>query len=56
MALTAKDVREFCGYLENCTDSQVQGVFDKETAANRLDYAELARSEAQRRGIMLDDA
>lgn len=51
--LTAKDISEFRGYLKNCTDRQVQGVFDKETLAGRADYAELARVEAEHRGMEL---
>lgn len=51
--LTASDIREFSGYLHNCSDQQVQGVYDKEKAAGRLAYAELAVREATRRGIPL---
>jgi hypothetical protein len=54
MAITASDMREFSGYLRNCTDRQVQGVYDKEKAADREEYAELAKLEADRRGIHLD--
>lgn len=53
--MNAKDMREFNGYLKNCTDRQVQGVYDKEKTAGRDDYAELARMEAERRGIQLDE-
>ncbi len=52
--MTARDMQEFRGYLKNCTDAQVQGVYDKEKAAGRDDYAELAVAEAERRGIELD--
>jgi hypothetical protein len=53
--MTAQDMREFRGYLKNCTDNQVQGVYDKEKAAGRDDYAELAKAEAERRGIYLEE-
>lgn len=53
--MNAKDMREFNGYLKNCTDRQVQGVYDKEKTAGRDDYAELARMEAERRGIQLGE-
>ena len=49
----AKDMREFRAYLRNCSDAQVQGVYDKEASAGRFDYAELAVAEAERRGIEL---
>lgn len=55
-AVSADDVREFNEYLHQCSDRQVQGVFDKERQrqAERSIYVELARTEAQRRGIDLD--
>lgn len=46
-----KDRREFRAYLAACTDAQVQGVYEKEHAAGREDYAALACEEAARRGI-----
>lgn len=52
--MTAADMKEFRLYLKHCTDAQVQGVYDKEKTADRLDYAELALAEAERRGISLD--
>lgn len=51
-ALTATDIREFRGYLKGCTDRQVLGVLDRETAAGRDAYAELARAEAEKRGLL----
>lgn len=54
MSLTARDIREFNGYLKGCTNAQVQGVYDKESQAGRDDYAELAIAEADRRGIVLE--
>lgn len=53
--ITAKDIREFNGYLKNCTDNQVRGVYEKERDAEREEYAELARAEAERRGIDLGE-
>ncbi len=44
---------EFRQYLVQCTDSQVQGVYDKEKAAGRECEQELAIAEAERRGIFL---
>ena len=41
--LTQRDISEFLEYLYACTDAQVEGVYEKETAAGRLAYAELAR-------------
>ena len=52
--LSARDVREFRGFLRNATDRQVQGIYDKEKGAGRDDYAELAVAEAERRGIVLE--
>ena len=52
--LSAKDIREFRGFLRNATDRQVQGIYDKEKRAGRDDYAELAVAEAERRGIELE--
>lgn len=43
--ITAKEVEDFCAYLRNCTDAQVQGVYDKEDKAGRRVYANLAMNE-----------
>ena len=51
--MNAKDIREFSAYLSQCTDAQVRGVYEKETAAERDDYAALAELEAAKRGIDL---
>lgn len=51
---SAKDIREFRGFLHQATDRQVQGIYDKEKRAGRDDYAELAVTEAESRGIELD--
>lgn len=52
-SLSASDIRDFNGYLANCTDRQVQGVHEKESAAHRSAYVALAEAEAGRRGISL---
>ena len=55
MAKMTKDERdEFRSYLRNCSDNQVQGVYDKEKAAGRKEEMRLAVEEAERRGIYLD--
>lgn len=46
-----QDKEEFEQYLKQCTARQVQGVLEKEKAAGRKDYAELAEQELQRRGL-----
>lgn len=45
MRPSLQDIREFKQYLRNCTDIQVQGVFNKETKAKRRAYAQLALDE-----------
>lgn len=49
--MTQKDKTEFKAYLRNCSDEQVQGVYEKERDARRRDYAELAKDEGYRRNI-----
>ena len=49
--MTAQDEREFRGYLRQCSDRQVIGVYEKERAASRTDYMRLAEIEAARRGL-----
>lgn len=49
--MTHKDKDEFRAYLRQCTDAQVQGVWEKEHRAKRHDYAELAKDEGYRRNI-----
>lgn len=51
MPITADDIREFTGYLRNCTDAQVRGVYEKEKQAGRDEYVALAEAEAERRGL-----
>lgn len=53
--LSARDIREFRGFLRQATDRQVQGIYNKEKRAGRDDYAELAIAEAETRGIVLDE-
>lgn len=53
--MNAYDKRDFKEYLRNCTDSQVRGVFEKENAAGREEYADMARTEAMHRGISLNE-
>ncbi len=52
--ISARDIREFRGFLRNASDRQVQGIYDKEKSAGRDEYAELAVAEADRRGIFLE--
>lgn len=51
--MTEQERNEFRGYLKNCTDAQVQGVYDKEKGAGRREEMGLAVAEAERRGIQL---
>ena len=48
--LKIKDI-EFKEYLRHCTNDQVQGVYEKERKAGRMEYAELAKYEGHRRNI-----
>jgi hypothetical protein len=49
------DREQFAAYLRQCTDAQLQGVYEKEkVAAKRHVYADLAAAEASRRGVILD--
>lgn len=51
--MNADDIRDFNGFLRNCTDAQIRGVYEKEKAADRDDYVALVEAEAARRGIDL---
>lgn len=42
---------DFRLYLRQCTDRQVYGVLDKERAAGREAYVQLALAELERRGL-----
>lgn len=57
MSLTADDIRDFNRYLKQCTNAQVQGVFEheKQRGGDGDQYAELARAEAEHRGIELEE-
>lgn len=46
------DLLDFQQYLAQCTDQQVQGVWEKERGAGRGDYAALARAELLKRGLL----
>lgn len=52
--LSAKDQREFNAFLHNATDRQLQGIYDKESAAGRDEYVALTEAEAERRGVKLE--
>lgn len=52
--MTKQERDNFKAYLRACSDNQVQGVYDKEKAANRSEEMELAVAEAERRGIELN--
>lgn len=47
--MTRRDAFEFRGYLRNCTDAQVFGVWSKEYDAQRYDFAALAAQELGKR-------
>jgi len=47
--LSKRDTDEFKAYLRNCTDAQVLGVIEKEHAAGRRAYENLARDEQMNR-------
>ena len=54
--LSDRDYTEFRGYLRNCTDAQVRGVYEKEREAGRTEYRRLAEQEANARGIEVREA
>lgn len=49
--MTNQDREEFKGYCQGCTDSQLRNVYNKEKAARRRGYADIARAELERRGL-----
>ena len=49
--MTLADMRDFRQYLKQCTDAQVQGVYDKEKKALRHIYAELACAQEPSGGV-----
>ena len=46
---------EFRMYVRGLTDSQVYHVWIKEEAAMREEYAEIAKAELDRRGVIMED-
>lgn len=52
--MSKRDRDDFTAYVRHCTNAQVQGVYDKEHAAGRVQYARLAIEEATRRDMFLD--
>lgn len=52
--MSKSDRENFRLYLRQCTNNQVIGVYQKEVAACREEYVELAYNEASRRGIELE--
>jgi len=53
--ISKSDRADFAAYLRQCSDTQVQGVFEKEKRARRQVCVNLARAEAARRGIILSE-
>jgi hypothetical protein len=51
MPVTKQDKREFRGYCEQCTDSQLRNVYAKETLARRTGYANIAREVMSERNL-----
>lgn len=49
--MTTRARKVFRQYLQACTDAQVLGVLEKERAAGRQEYAELAQQEAEHRNL-----
>jgi len=47
--ISADDIWDFNGYLQNCTESQVHGVLAKEKKAGGEEYVALAEAELERR-------
>lgn len=50
--MSEQDKEEFLLYLAACTDNQVLGVLEKERAAGRGEFVELAKEEATKRGLI----
>lgn len=51
--LTAQNIRSFSAFLDNASDKQLQGIYDRERAAGRAAYVELVKNEARSRGVDL---
>lgn len=52
--MTRKERSDFLSYLHNCTDAQVQGVWEKEHRGGRRTEQRLAEAEAKRRGFSIE--
>lgn len=50
-APTQREREEFRDYCRSVTDRQLVAVYEKERAANRRVYAQIAKDEAERRQI-----
>lgn len=50
--MTHKDRYEFKSYCRGVTDTQLWGVYSKERDAQRWEYADIAKDELVRRGIL----
>ncbi len=46
---TKKDLAEFAAYCRTATDNQLRNIEERELAARRKYYADIAREEIQRR-------
>lgn len=42
---------DFKAFCRNASDQQLRAIYDKETAAGRIIYADIAQAEAARRGV-----
>jgi hypothetical protein len=49
--VTRRDINQFQQYLRQCTDRQVIGVYEKERAAGRRAYVQLAALEMAKRRL-----
>lgn len=50
--MTKQDEIQFTAFCLNATDNQLWNIWAKEKAANRADYARLARAELRVRGFI----
>ena len=51
--LNAQDIRKFCSFLDNATDQQLRGIYERERKANRDAYVALVENVARERGVDL---
>ena len=49
--MTKQDKREFRGYCQGITDSQLRNVYAKESLARRTAYANIAKQVMTERGL-----